>query len=290
MLPIQTLKSIRKWRDRFFVARERVAEQFVLRRPKRILFTPWPPAEEPLRRSFAGTRHHLEFGPAPTGGGDYDLVVPLTVEALVAAAQDGVLCRRNPLRIPEPRVVELCHDKAALNARLRELGFASHVPAPTRLGEFPYILKLRRDDGGKNSFRIDGPADEIEHRAKLDSPDYFAQQLVLGKMEFTTHLLHARGGTRRALTISFRMPTDRGVRGRDPVALHRRVRTHDTRLFAAILDAIGFEGLCCVNYKLVDGRPQLLEINPRAGLTLLPFFATFMRSLDWRADRKPARD
>ena len=290
MLQIQTLKSIRKWRDRLFVARERVAEQFVLRRPKRILFTPWPPAEEPLRRSFAGTRHHIEFGPAPAGGGDYDLVVPLTVEALAAAALDGALCRRTPLRIPDPRVVELCHDKAALNARLREFGFASHIPAPAHSGEFPYSLKLRRDDGGKNSFCIDGPADEAEHRAKLDSPDYFAQQIVLGKMEFTTHLVHARGDTPRALTISFRMATDRAVRGRDPVALHRRVCTHDTRLFAAMLDAIGFEGLCCVNYKLLDGRPQLLEINPRAGITLLPFFATFLRSFDWRADRTFARD
>lgn len=50
-------------------------------------------------------------------------------------------------------------------------------------------------------------------------------------------------------------------------------------LFAEILRTIQFEGLCCVNYKVAQGQPYLLEINPRFGGSLAPYFFSFIRHL-----------
>lgn len=264
---------------------ERTLDLCQVRKRKRILFWPWKELEEPVRRGFRLTRHEVTFGAIPPGGGDYDLVVPLSAETLMTAATDETLCQRNPLPIPDPAVVDLCEDKAAFNTRLRELGFARHIPADARPGVYPYVLKLRRDSCARNAFRIDGPADEELHRDRVDSPDYVRQECVLGEVEYTAHLLMIGGRLRRHLTLSFRMEADRSIKGRDQVRLHRRCHSRHLDLFAAMLNAIGFEGLCCVNYKERDGVPVVFEINPRFGFSLGPFFAAFVRSLDWNRER-----
>ncbi len=61
---------------------------------------------------------------------------------------------------------------------------------------------------------------------------------------------------------------------------YRRLRraTH-LPLFRDMLNAVGYEGLCCVNYKLQDGRVRFLEINPRFGASLAPWFFAMVRAL-----------
>jgi hypothetical protein len=280
-LSIQTLKSVRKWRDRAFMAKELLFDRVRFPRGTRVLFTPWPEVEAALRRSFEGTRHTVTMADAPPGGGEFDLVVPLTIEALVAAREDAVLCRRNPLPLPSVEAIRLFDDKAALNARLRACGFARHVPVDVGAGRWPYILKRRWDSCARNAFRVAGPEDEAALGMQLASEEFLRQEWVGGDTEYTSHLLHFGGRTRRAITLSFLMANGQSIRGRDPVALHRRCRSTHVPLFEAMLNATGFEGLCCVNYKLRDGVPLIMEINPRFGFSLAPFFAALMRSLRW---------
>ncbi len=283
MLPILTLKSIRKWRDRLFMLGERIQDRWRLPAGKRILFSPWPEIEAPVRRGFQAMRHQISFGPVPPGGGDFDLVVPVSVEALQAT--DDRLRRRNPLPIPLPAAVDLCDDKAALNARLRKEGFGLHVPGEARVSAYPYMLKRRRDAGAVNAYHIADADGEAAHRDKIDSLDYLRQEWIEGAVEYSEHLLLIRGRLRRALTVSYRMQAERSIRGRDPVLLHRRCHSRHLRLFESMLNAIGFEGLCCVNYKIRGGIPIILEINPRFGFSLAPFFGAFVRSLDWQRGR-----
>lgn len=286
MIPVPSisiLKSFRKWSDRAFLWREALRALDCVRGRKRILFSPWPEIEASLQRGFRYSRHEVTFAPVVPGECGYDLIVPCSIEALAVVAADDTLRRRNPLRVPDPAVVQLCDDKAALNSRLRELGFGLHIPATARPGEFPYLLKLRRDACARNTFLLAGPDDEAAYADRLHSPDYLRQACVRGEMEYTTHLLMAGRRLRRHLTVSFWMERDCAIKGRDPVRLHRRCRARaaDLVLFESMLAALGFEGLCCVNYKLCRGEPMLFEINPRFGFSLAPFFATFLRSLDW---------
>jgi len=278
---IQTLKSMRKWRDRLFMAGQVALDRVRLPRGRRVLFTPWPEVEAALRGSFQGTGHVMAMAPLPPGGGGFDVVVPLSVEALEAASRDEALRRRNPLPLPSLAAIRRCDDKAALNAHLRARGFAKHVPADAEPGRWPYMLKRRWDACARNAFLVAGPADEAALAAQVASPDFLRQEWIEGETEYTAHLLHYGGRTRRALTLSFVMPNGRSIRGRDPVALHRRCRARHVALFEAMLNAAEFEGLCCVNYKERDGVPLVLEINPRFGFSLAPFFAAFVRSFRW---------
>jgi len=54
-------------------------------------------------------------------------------------------------------------------------------------------------------------------------------------------------------------------------------------MFASMLATIGFEGLCCVNYKLERGVPRVFEINPRMGWNLCAHFAELIPLLEQRA-------
>ena len=281
LLSINNLKSIRKWRDRLFMLTENLRGRWALPRGRRILFSPWPNAEASIRRGFQHTRHVITFGEIPSGGGDYDLVVPFSIEALAAAGADEVLRRRNPLPLPSAAALELCHDKPVLNELLRANGFARHVPGPASRGVFPYMLKKGRDWSGSNSFCLLSATDESSHRTELDSPDYYLQEWIGGDTEYSAHILVKDGRVRRILTVEFIMQTDRAVHGRDPVLLMRRCHSRHTALFERMLQVVGFEGLCCVDYKVRGRIPYVLEINPRFGFSLGPFFSTFLRSLDW---------
>lgn len=297
MLSIPAQKVLRKWRDRAFLTREWLRERAAVRGRKRVLaWPPWPEFDAQLRVGFGRTRHELQFGPVPPGGGDFDLVVPLSNDQIVACAEDPVLSRCNPLPLPRRDVVELCDDKAALNARLTEAGFGEHIPGTPAPGEYPYFLKKSHDAGSRNIHRIEGGEDERRHAALLQTPEYFRQRCVFGEVEYAAHLLHYGGRLRQALTMRYTMPGPVAIKWRDPALLQRRCRDDPShlRLFARMLTAIGFEGICCVNYKVRAGAPQVFEINPRIGLTLGYFFPVFLRSLDWArrgaAVRAPAEN
>jgi hypothetical protein len=284
-LPLLTRKSIRKWRDRGFMCREAVLDRIVLRQGKRILLWPWQEIEPQVRFSLRFHRHEPVFAPIPAGGGNYDVIVPLSVDTLIASAGDEELNRRNPLPIPRPDVVRLLDDKSACNARLRELGFGRHVPGAPQAGDYPYLLKLSRDAFARNIHLITGPTDEERHRELLADPAYFRQVCIEDRWEYTTHILHYGGRTRRALTMGFEMHSAHAIKGRDPHYFHRRCRNRHIPLFEAMLNGLGFEGLCCFNYKERDGVPLLFEINPRFGFSLGAFFGVFVRSFDWSRSR-----
>ena len=261
--------------------REKALDRIAIGGSKKILFSPWPEVERNLGLSFKHTQHEIVFGEVPPGGGDFDLVVPCLLPALQAAGKDEVLKQRNPLPIPSAEAIDLCDDKAALNAFLETRGFGRHLPRKAPVGHYPYILKLRRDSCARNAHRIAGLIEEQAHAAIIDSHDYLRQEWIGGSTEYTAHLLHYGGRVHRALSISFLMQDGCAVRGRDPVVLHRRCPVRHVPLFESMLNVVGFEGLCCVNYKERDRVPILFEINPRFGFSLAPYFSAFVRSLEW---------
>lgn len=289
MFSIPQLKDVRKWRDRAFLAKEWAFDRIKLSGRKRVLaWPPWQDFETQLRRGFAGTRHEVHFAPVPPGGGDFDLVVPLTSEQIIACAEDEVLRRRNPLPLARRDVIELCDDKGMWSERMRALGFERWVPGEPASGCYPYFLKKRCDSGSREVHRIDGPTDEQRHAGLLASPEFIRQESVPGDVEFAAHVLHLGGRTRRALTMRYWMPGPLAIKWRDKALLQRRCSNdaRHLRLFESMLNALEFEGICCINYKVIDGQPRLFEINPRIGLTLGYFLPTFLRSLAWERDQQ----
>ncbi len=92
-----------------------------------------------------------DFGDAGLDFGDFDCVVPLTLNDYVHLRRRPDLHRIKCL-IPHSEFVEVLDDKYRCNRFLIDLGFGAYVPGmPDRVTSWPIIYKKKRDSGGFNS-------------------------------------------------------------------------------------------------------------------------------------------
>ena len=122
--------------------------------------------------------------------------------------------------------------------------------------------------------------DEWKLRDQLSDPAFYRQEIIRGRNEFATHILFTENRIVKSLDVRYEFESDIPIKGQDRPLYTAVGKCDYLDLFATILRSIGFEGLCCVNYKVVDGRPYIFEINPRFGGTLCPYFFSFIRHLD----------
>ena len=268
-------------RNQFYVKSEKLWALLSSARAKRILFSDKPDWTSAIQTGFRRLPHQVEFGPITEDSFQrYDIVVPLTLSAVDEARRHSRL-QNNALRLPTPESVCLCNDKYEFNQAIIKAGFGEYIPkmAEGRALTPPYILKKRIGSWGKECYIISNHDDERIHRNRITDPNYFCQELIPGSAEFATHILFIDGQIVKALNIKYEFATDTPIKGQS-VALFQVVhRCPYLDLFARILRTIRFEGLCCVNYKVVHGRPLLMEINPRFGGSLAPYFFSFIRHL-----------
>lgn len=265
---------------RLHLARFGWMEQLFPMRRMRILFSPMPEWEADLLGAFRNYGHQIEFAELTRESvRNRDLVVPLTIEDVLRLDEMRDLLASNPIPIPSPEAVRICNDKQAFEETMIERGFSEFLPGKRRSGEFPYILKRNIDFWGQHCGVVRTEADETRLQSLLIDPEYLQQRLVSGQEEFTTHLAIRGNQLVAALNIRYRFANDSAVKGKSkPVTIHPCSFSHGA-LFREILLAIGFQGLCCFNYKLERGKPLILEINPRFGGSLGTFFPSFVRDL-----------
>ncbi|MGR6327841.1 hypothetical protein ACU5AX_02130 [Sphingomonas sp. XXL09] len=196
----------------------------------------------------------------------FDLVVPLRVEQIASARPAAALGRAT---LPDADLVALCDDKLAFNRWLIGNGFGDAVPE--LLGPspdvFPYIRKTRQGDFGFGCQMIQGPGEDDG----ADTPDVFRQRAIVGADEYVLHLLRVGGRVRFQVAYRYDMGQPLGVRGHAdrPSAIMPTDPGPVLDRCIAILDALGFEGTCCFNYKLEEGALRILELNPRFGGSLV---------------------
>ena len=245
----------------------------------RILVAPHPHFEPRLRKSLHG--HAILLTVSPLEQADlaaHDLVVPLqTADALWLADRRDTLVRQR-LPVCRAEVVRLCDDKLALNRSLIALGFVDHIPALLPEPRWPCVLKGRWSTDSAATHLLRDADDARRHAAALQDGAYFCQEAVLDPREYASHLVVQDGRIRHHLTNEYHCREPLFINGGRVSYTRRLVRTPHLHLLERMLAAIGFEGLCCVDYKVRDGRLQLLEINPRLGGSLAPSFGAFMRT------------
>ena len=196
----------------------------------------------------------------------FDLVVPLRVEEIAAARAANADGRRRAC-VPDAATVALCDDKLAFNRRLIALGFGAQVPAllPDPPDEWPFVRKARFGDYGQGVRLVRSPGDDVA------VPDSFCQRAVAGEAEDVLHFLRLDGAVRFAVSYRYTMGGALSVRG----AVDRPLDTRPVDPAPGLdqcepmLAALGFEGLGCFNYKWVEGRAMVIELNPRFGGSLV---------------------
>jgi ATP-grasp domain-containing protein len=248
---------------------------------RRILFSAKPEWESEIKSGFRRLPHQIEFGPINEESFQrYDIVVPLSLDTLEIARRCSPFAK-TVLPLPSRESVHLCDDKYQFNQTLIAAGFGRYIP---KLGNratltLPYILKKRIGEWGKDCFVVRNPEDEAMQLGRITNSEYFCQELIPGSEEFATHILFVGGRIIKALNIKYEFRCDTPIKGQDTAIAQSVYRCQFLDEFAQILEAIQFQGLCCVNYKVANGQPFLLEINPRFGGSLAPYFFAFIRHL-----------
>lgn len=248
-------------------------------KPLKILFSNRDGWVDQLQKKFHYTRHQVSFGDIQhTDLGGYDLVVPLALEDLRYLSQlpPGT---HNLIPVPNPDAIELCDDKLKFHTCLAAHGFAQWLPRIDPHLAFPYVLKRNPDEAGEHCHIVLDADAERALGAECAGADYFRQEFIRGRREYACHILFVGGRIAHSLTIEYGYQTDYPIKGKvAPVYMLIR-RCPWLPLFAQVLATLRFEGLCCVNYKLRDGEPVLLEINPRLGRSAAGYFFAFLRHL-----------
>jgi hypothetical protein len=99
--------------------------------------------------------------------------------------------------------------------------------------------------------------------------------MIVGREEYATHLIARGGEIITSLNIRYMFKEELPVKGKNREICKHVCPCPHLDLFAEVLRAIEFDGLCCFNYKMHGKVPMILEINPRFGASLCPYFAIF---------------
>jgi ATP-grasp domain len=280
-LNISTKRSLANKRNRLYLAYEKSLLHLIRGKSLRILFSGKPDWSDDIKKGFSGSRHILEFGPlSAQGSGAFDLVMPLEISGLIAAQQCPQLLSKNPIPIPREESILLCDDKYKFNQALIQRGFGSNIPTMGANLPHPYILKKRISDWGKDCQMIRAAGEEVLFLDKLNDAAFYRQEIIPGRYEFATHILFANDRVVKALNIMYEFESEYSIKGQVPDLYKVIHRCGYLDLFADVLRSIDFQGLCCVNYKVMRGQPYILEINPRFGGSLAPYFFSFIRHLN----------
>jgi predicted ATP-grasp superfamily ATP-dependent carboligase len=246
----------------------------------RILFSKKDDWEPFIREDFRYTRHKLTFDSfSPENIKKHDLIIPLVIDDILYLNEVRTLIDDNPIPIPTAESVRLCNDKYLFNKTLIENEFEKFIPRMGKDLKYPYILKKRVDCFGVNSHIIMDKEHEDKFKNEKNSQEYFCQELIYGEKEYATHMIFSKGIAIHSINIEYKYDTDIYIKGKNKSLYNKIVDSQYIYLFCSILELIGFEGLCCINYKVSNNLPLLLEINPRFGGSLSNRFYSFMKHI-----------
>ena len=77
--------------------------------------------------------------------------------------------------------------------------------------------------------------------------------MILGKKEYATHILFVDGEIVNSLNIEYSFDNASPIKGKDKTLNKSIVNCPYLEIFTDILKLVKYEGLCCFNYKEVDG-------------------------------------
>jgi hypothetical protein len=275
-------QAVSKW----FLAREIAYAYFTRGQALKIFFSDREGWVQQLARKFRFTRHEVTFGDIRHADlSRYDIVVPLAMEDL-RFLSDLPPGTNKLIPVPARRVVDLCDDKLEFSRYLGSRGFDQWLPCVEARPAFPYVLKRNPDEAGEHCHIVTGPEAERALPPECKGPEYFKQEFVAGRHEYASHILFVGERVVYALTIAYGYDTDYPIKGRSVPLYMMLCGCPWLPLFASMLTALDFQGLCCVNYKMRNGKPVVLEINPRLGRSATGYFFAFLRHLEPQAARR----
>lgn len=245
-----------------------------------ILFSKGYGNEKSIRQGFYFLHHNIRFDSfTPENIANSDLVVPLTIQDARALAKLRELVKDKLLRSPSVDTVEICDNKLLFNETLIEKGFGDLIPKIGNDLPFPFLVKKKVAFAGDDTYIVEDEATKNRLAHLINNGDYFCQEIAVGANECATHILFKDGQIVDSLTVEYTFYNDRPINGKAAFICSNIAQCQHLELFTDILKSIDYEGICCFDYKVVNGKPKIFEINPRFGGSLGTYFSALLPSL-----------
>jgi len=232
-----------------------------------------------IARSFAGTGVSIAFSDFnnDTDFTAYNIVVPMSVQHLLVCHKKQDFINQSVIPLPSLEAIRVCDNKKLFSDTLRLKGLGTFVPDSS--STYPYILKKQTGEYSSDTYIIKNQSDEINVDTLISAPDYFTQALIPGIHEYAAHIVFKNGQITAMITVRYTYNRSVYLQGAEQHITKEVTFSRFRDEFTQILNTIEFEGLCCVDYKIIDGKPKIFEINPRFGGSLCPYFFSLLRQL-----------
>jgi len=165
--------------------------------------------------------------------------------------------------------VFLCFDdKALFSIFMHYFNFEQYMPKYYDTIKIPCILKHKSLDYGRSSYIIKNESDIPDVNLKK----YVICEIIEGENEYATHILAQNGKIELHLTVKHKFTSQTFIHGTQTKPLYSKLVILDDKIldvFNNIIKASSYSGMLCIDYKIVDDKPIIFEINPRVGGSLV---------------------
>lgn len=130
--------------------------------------------------------------------------------------------------------------------------------------DFPSIQKSNTGFGGSDIYIINN----INEIRNMDN--YILQKYIKDKNEYTAHIVSINGNI--IFYKCFKEIHQKDYYIQCGPMNNFEIVEFDINLFKPIFEKLKYNGACCVNFKYIDNKIYIFEINPRFGGTLINYY------------------
>lgn len=241
--------------------------------------------EGSIRRYLRWTKHEVVFeNIGAINSHSTDLVVPLSMADVEFVSQNRDEFQNYLLPVTDQQSIDMLNNKQRFSEWLLNSKYKKHAIQEKR--DLPFFLKPITGAWGEDCHAVLDKDDFDRHKHLIQSDDFICQELVFGDTEYATHFLLKNGKVLNQLCIEYRFDSDTPVKGTGNIT--SKVIAEDKFLsdWKPMLLDMNYSGICCLNYKIHNGVPKIMEINPRFGGSLSEFFFCFIYAISQLARSK----
>ena len=200
----------------------------------------------------------------------YDIVIPLSVDAQIYLNTCSSPFVNKKALYPPEDCISICNDKSRFSEYLFQQGFKENIPRINGTISYPYLLKKRISAYGSDIIVIHNEDMEVQYKEEINSSEYQKQEYIKGQHEYSSHIIFSGGKIQFIESLRFTFKEPIFIKGERYSPRKRRKVDHEAfcSIFEKILLSLNYEGICCFDYKVIDNRPVIFELNPRYGASM----------------------
>ncbi len=178
-----------------------------------------------------------------------------------------VLCPKNY------KTVKILNNKIKFYKFMVKNNFQNLIPITYKINDkliqkisYPCIFKLATTYGAKYSTICKNK--QTLKQCENTKYSHFVQELIIGKIERSVHLLIINGVIKWGVCYEIENNKKNHIQvGR--MEKYKKIKNFDFNIFQDIFIKLDYNGFACIDFKVINDKIKIFEINPRLGGTLV---------------------